>query len=96
LTDICGDENTAVRTATESESLAADTPKKEEEEEEKVIDELEGSVTGKEGEEDEPSGNLTGATLNDANRMMDILCGFHVHQNDGTHLDGCIVKDATW
>jgi hypothetical protein len=92
-TNIRDDEATTVGMTTDSESLATDIP---EEEEEEVADELEESATGKEGEKDEPSDDLPGTTLSDADRMMDTVFGDHVNQNDGTRLDNGIVDDATW
>jgi hypothetical protein len=92
-TGIRDDEATSVRMVTERESLTVDTP---EEEEEEVVDKLEGSATGEEGMEDPPSDDSPSATLSDADQMMNTVFGDHIHQNDGTHLDGDIVYNATW
>lgn len=40
--------------------------------------------------------DLPGTTYTRVDQMMDEIYGDHVHQNDGTHLDGGITDDATW
>ena len=42
------------------------------------------------------SADLPDYTVTDIDRMMDKVFGDHVHQNDGTHLTGGVVDDATW
>jgi hypothetical protein len=41
-------------------------------------------------------GNLPGAVVMDADRKLFGVLGDHVHQNDGTHLDGGIADDGKW
>ena len=48
------------------------------------------------GMEERTIGDLPGAILSDADRLMDKVYGDHVHQNDGTHLDGGITDDTVW
>jgi hypothetical protein len=43
-----------------------------------------------------PIGDLPGATILDADRKLLEVYGDYIHQNDGTHLDGCIKDDAVW
>jgi hypothetical protein len=39
-------------------------------------------------------GNLPGAKISGADLNLDEVCGDHVHQNSGQHLDGGITEDA--
>jgi hypothetical protein len=41
-------------------------------------------------------GDLPGAIISEADRMLDKVYGDHVHQNPGTHLNGGIEDDAMW
>jgi hypothetical protein len=41
-------------------------------------------------------GDLPDIELSDADRMMDKVYGYHVHQNPGTHLSGLIPDDKMW
>jgi hypothetical protein len=49
-----------------------------------------------EKETERPVGDLPGAALSGADRMMDDVYGDHVHQNPGAHLDGGITDDLMW
>ena len=40
--------------------------------------------------------DLPDYVITDRDRMMDGVYGDHVHQNDGTHLNGGIADDAVW
>jgi hypothetical protein len=79
-TNIHGDKVNAIVTSIEIESLFADT--QQERGEEEVAGKGVGAIIRKlrRGQEDEPSGDLPGATLSDADRMMDTVYGDHVHQ----------------
>jgi hypothetical protein len=49
------------------------------------------------GSDKREDGDLQGATpLSDANILLDMVHGDHVHQNPGTHLNGGILDDAKW
>jgi hypothetical protein len=41
-------------------------------------------------------GDLPGAIVSDADRMLDKVYGDHVHENPGTYLNGGIEDDAMW
>jgi hypothetical protein len=51
---------------------------------------------GREEMEERNIGDLPGATISDADRLLNKVYGDYVHQNPGTHLDGGIADDALW
>jgi hypothetical protein len=44
----------------------------------------------------EQGGDLPGATILDAGRMIHKACGDHVHQSSGQHLNGGVEGDQRW
>jgi hypothetical protein len=57
----------------------------------------EGGTVEENGEtEIEQEGDLPGATLSDADRMLHAVYGDYVHQNPGQHLNGGIDDDQKW
>jgi hypothetical protein len=69
--------------------------KKEEENKQSEV-EVETVSEAEDQEETRAIGDLPGANLTDADRMMDKVYGDHVHQNPGKHLDGGIADDPIW
>ena len=48
------------------------------------------------GVEEQLHSDLLDTVLSDADHLLDLVYGDHVHQNDATHMDGGIADDATW
>jgi hypothetical protein len=46
--------------------------------------------------QDRENGDLPGATITNAGRILEEVYGDYVHQNLGEHLDGGITNDAMW
>ncbi len=46
--------------------------------------------------QDRENGDLPGATILDADRILEKVYGDYVHQNSGAHLDGGITNNAMW
>jgi hypothetical protein len=40
--------------------------------------------------------DLPGFVLTDTDKEMDKVCGYHIHHNDGTHLDGGFGVNVIW
>ena len=40
--------------------------------------------------------DLPGYTLTQADKLLDVVYGDHIHDNDGTHLDGGVADDGVW
>jgi hypothetical protein len=43
-----------------------------------------------------PAGDLPGVTISEAELKLMKVYGDHIHQNDGTHLDGGMKDDDAW
>jgi hypothetical protein len=43
-----------------------------------------------------PIGDLHGVIVSDADQKLMEVYGDYIHQNDGSHLEGCTKDDAVW
>ena len=85
----------AATTPTVANSETDDKSSEEAERESVEADESRRTPVGEE-EEERNVGDLPGATIAAADRLLDTVYGDYVHQNSDQHLDGGIADDALW
>ena len=93
-------QQSTTRQSQEEESVSAENPFLETQPVEEEGQEEEAPLSFEDDEEvplvTEPGADLDGATLAEADLLLDRIYGDHPHDNDGTHLDGGVPDDALW